>query len=126
MPRETRKILLVEDDREQAYLFVSVLGLSGYDVVTELNAEAALARLAEDGFDLVLVDWDLPGMMGDALIAEVKTRHPGVKTVLFSNHANIEPVARAVGADAWMLKIEGIVRLREIIKELVPLATDRA
>jgi two-component system phosphate regulon response regulator PhoB len=110
---------LVEDDREQASLFASVLTMSGYEVVTELTAETALPRIIENGFALVLVDWDLPGMKGDDLITAVKAHNPCVKTVLFSNHANIEPAARGVGADAWMLKTEGILRLREIVTELL-------
>lgn len=114
------KILLVEDDREQASLFASVLTMSGSDVVTELNAETALVRMAAEGFDLVLVDWDLPGMKGDVLITKVKAQYPGVKTVLFSNHAHVGQIAQACGADAWMLKTEGVLRLREIIAGLMP------
>lgn len=114
-----QRILLVEDDPEQADLFARVLTLKGYDVVTALDSEAALARLREGTFDLVLLDWDLPGIKGDAFIYLLKVEHPQLKTMLFSNHADIAEAARASGADAWMVKSDGIAKLREIIGELL-------
>lgn len=114
-----KRILLVEDDPEQADLFARVLTMKGYDVVTVLDAESALERLREQTFDLVLLDWDLPGIKGDAFIYLLKVEYPDVKTMLFSNHIDIAETARASGADAWMVKSEGIVRLREIIGELL-------
>ena len=112
-------ILLVEDDPEQAVLFRQVLTLAGYDVVTAPDAETAAGQVAAADFDLLLVDWDLPGMRGDEFIAEMKRRHPGVKTVLYSNHTHVDEAARASGADAWLRKSEGIVHLRAVIAGLL-------
>lgn len=115
-----RRILLVEDDREQAALFAQVLSMSWYNVVTVATAEAALEQLATSPFDLLLSDWDLPEMKGDALIAVVKTQYPAMRTVLFSNHTTVDQACAICGADAWFRKIEGIVKLREIINALLP------
>lgn len=115
----TARILMVEDDPEQAVLFRQVLKLAGYDVVTVPDAETAADQAAASGFDLLLVDWDLPGMKGDEFIAEVKRRHPGMKTVLYSNHTHVDEAARASGADAWLCKGEGIVHLRAVIAGLL-------
>jgi len=114
-------ILLVEDDHDQALLFSRVLEMVGYQVVTAATAEEGVTQLADAPFDLLLADWDLPGaMQGDALIALVRADFSGVKTVLFSNHAEVKTVAQACGADAWLRKYEGISRLREVVAELVP------
>lgn len=112
-------ILLVEDDPAQANLFTTVLQMKGYEVVSFADADAALACMADRTFSLVLVDWDLPGMKGDTFITLVAARYPAVKSVLFSNHATVGEVARACNADAWMLKSDGILRLREIIAGLL-------
>ena len=114
------RILLVEDDKDQADLYQSVLTMAGYDVTATYDAETALARLADSAFDLTLVDWDLPGMKGDAFITQVRERDPRVKTILFSNHFDVDDAARACHADAWMLKSDGIRRLRETIAQLLP------
>ncbi len=113
------RILLVEDDPAQANLFSSVLIMKGYEVVSVFDADAALARMSESAFDLVLVDWDLPGMKGDTFICMVAAHYPGVKSVLFSNHSTVNKAAQTCNADAWMLKSEGIFRLREIIAGLL-------
>jgi len=113
------RILLVEDDPEQADLFARALVISGYDVETALDAGAALALLREGAFDLMLLDWDLPGIKGDALIYLLKVEFPALKTMLFSNHTDIVEIGRISGADAWMMKSDGIHRLREIIAGLL-------
>jgi DNA-binding NtrC family response regulator len=114
------KILLVEDDPEQAILFAQVLQMSGYEVVSVLTAEAAQARLAEGSFALLLADWDLPGgMQGDALILWAKAHDPGIKTILFSNHPQVDEIATACGADAAFRKTEGILKMRQLVSNLL-------
>lgn len=113
-------ILLVEDDPEQALLFSQVLKAAGYKVVSVLAAEEALAVLETSSFALLLADWSLPTMKGDELVRVAKTRYPAMKTILFSNHSDVDKAAEAVGADAWLRKIEGISRLRQTIRQLLP------
>lgn len=110
------KILLVEDDWDQAVLFARVLETSGHTVVAAATAEEAQARLAAESFDLLLADWDLGGgMNGDALICWAKTRYPGMKTILFSNHLEVNEIAAACGADAALRKVDGIGPLRRLV-----------
>ncbi|HEY3417817.1 MAG TPA: response regulator [Armatimonadota bacterium] len=112
-------ILMVEDDPDQAKLFTQLLTLSGYQVDTMPDAGTALARIAETVPDLILVDWDLPEIKGDAFISETKRRYPDVRSILFSNHTHVDEAARACGADGWFRKSDDIFHLREIIKGLV-------
>lgn len=120
------RILLVEDDPDQARLFSKVLKAAGYDIVTVTTAEAAREALEADGFALLLTDWDLPAIQGDTLIQQAQAMAPEMPTVLFSNHANVDEAATAVHASAWFRKIEGIVRLRQIIQTLLPQRSNHA
>jgi CheY-like chemotaxis protein len=113
------RILMVEDDAEQAALYANVLRAAGYDVVVAENAATAVGRLTEDTFDLALVDWDLPEMCGDDLIRKIRLEYPDIKTVLFSNHNEVDVLAASSGADAWLRKTEGILRLRQVIAEVL-------
>jgi two-component system phosphate regulon response regulator PhoB len=117
---QPHRVLLVEDDREQAMLFAQVLKLAGYEVVTTVTAEEALEKLATARFALLLADWDLPGVKGDTLITSVKTTYPTMKSVLYSNHHNVNDVCHVCGADAWFRKTDSITSLRRIITELLP------
>lgn len=113
------KILLVEDDYEQALLFSRVLAASGYAVIDTATAEEARVKLAAEPFDLLLADWDLGGgMNGDALISWAKTRYPGLKSILFSNHLEVDEIAKACGADAAFRKVDGIAPLRQLVSRL--------
>lgn len=114
------RILLVEDDPEQAMLFSKVLRKSGFAVDIVATAEEAQQSLATATYTMLLADWSLPGMQGDALITQAKARHAGMKTILYSNHANVDQAAAAVRADAWFRKIDGVARLRQLIAELLP------
>ncbi|MHB9024082.1 MAG: response regulator [Armatimonadota bacterium] len=109
------RILLVEDDPEQALLFGQVLRSFGYDVDTVTTAEEAQEHLEASPFDLLLADWQLPLMKGDALITLVKSQHPEIGTILFSNHTNVRQAAELAGADAWLRKFEGIDELRRLV-----------
>jgi DNA-binding NtrC family response regulator len=37
---------------------------------------------------LILTDWLMPGIKGDALVAEAKSRHPDIKCILISGQAS--------------------------------------
>lgn len=119
-----QRILLVEDDQDQASLFHDVLAMVGYDVVISYDAEAALTYLAERDFDLLLADWDLPGVKGNILVCQAKAAYPAMKTLLYSNHADVNIAANACRADAWIRKTEGILRLREVVNGLLQRAND--
>ncbi len=61
---EQNRILVVDDQREILDLTATVLGGEGYSVVTAGSGRDALRRLAEDPFDLVLLDINMPGIDG--------------------------------------------------------------
>ena len=62
----------------------------------ESGAEALVA-LAERPFDAVVSDMRMPGMDGAELLAEVRTRYPGIVRVILSGYSELEAVMRTVG-----------------------------
>ena len=61
------KLLLAEDDLLQRKVLERVLSRSGYDVQTVSGGEEALMRILEGAFQILITDWDMPGMDGAAL-----------------------------------------------------------
>jgi DNA-binding NtrC family response regulator len=113
-----RRILLVEDDPDQCLLYRILLTQANYEVVDVPDGEQALLSLQnEQGFGLLLADWGLPGIQGDALIELVKARYRPIRTVLMSNHPDIREVARNCGADAGFFKLS-ITRLPQLVDKL--------
>ncbi|HEY3416066.1 MAG TPA: response regulator [Armatimonadota bacterium] len=115
----SRLILLIEDDIEQAYLFVDELKMHNFTVTAVTTAEEALATLATTSFALALVDLQLPDLSGDALITRMKAHDPGMKTILFSNNTRVQHTAAACGADAAFRKLDSIFELGAIVTRVL-------
>jgi two-component system, sensor histidine kinase and response regulator len=66
------RILLVDHRPEHMRQPVLRLQLEGYDVAEAPTAEDGLAMLREGGFDLVLLDAELPGTDGWAVLKQIR------------------------------------------------------
>jgi class 3 adenylate cyclase/CheY-like chemotaxis protein len=58
------KVLVVDDTPHNVKLLADLLAVKGYDVATAVNGEEALAKVAADPPDLVLLDVMMPGLSG--------------------------------------------------------------
>jgi two-component system phosphate regulon response regulator PhoB len=67
-------ILVVEDDPLVRDLLSAVLTDEGYDVMAAETGEQALAAIGTIWPDLLTLDLDLPGIAGDAILAELRRR----------------------------------------------------
>lgn len=70
MPR--RRVLLVEDSPTQAERLRSLIAAEDLDIISVQTAEAALELLKQQGADLVLLDFHLPGMNGNEFCREIR------------------------------------------------------
>src|SRR5262245_17685833 len=61
------RILVVEDEDELADFLVRGLGEEGFVVERAADGRDGLARLVGESWDLVLLDWRLPGVDGLSL-----------------------------------------------------------
>jgi len=66
------KILVVDDTPANVKLLVDVLDMSGYSAAAATNGAEALAKIAEDPPDLVLLDIMMPGMSGYEVCKRVR------------------------------------------------------
>lgn len=89
LPRETPRILLVEDDPVSArFLFESATGLPAQVVLAKTRAEALVAAISAP-FDLLLLDANLPDGSGIQLLQEL--RQQGINTAALAHTADCNP-----------------------------------
>jgi two-component system, cell cycle response regulator len=88
------RLLLVEDEPTQQMTMERLLTNAGYDVEIVGDGEQALAKVKSAQFDLLLTDWELPGMDGATLCRLVREAQlPSIYILLLTSHS---AVARAV------------------------------
>jgi len=106
MNTETGKILVVDDDADMRGLLSDVLESDGYRVGTAESGEKALQALAEEQYDLVLTDLRMKGMLGTALLSEIKHRYPDTGVILMTAFGTVESAIEAMkgGAMDYLIK----------------------
>jgi CheY-like chemotaxis protein len=77
-------LIYVDDDLLRLEAVSARLGLLGYEVLTATNGTDALAIFSGSRVDLAVIDYYMPGMCGDMLAMEMKSRKPDVPVIIFS------------------------------------------
>jgi DNA-binding NtrC family response regulator len=89
-------------------------------LTTESNPAAALARLGDEEFDIVLADCRMPGLGGVALLTEARKRHPRTVRLLMIGHADMRGSAASLneaGIFRFVAKPWGAPELRQAIAD---------
>ncbi len=91
----------------------------GWRVAGEaVDAQALLDRIRDGCPDLVLVDWELPGMPAEELLATIRRACPDLRVIFMSNKDELREVALRAGADIFAYKADPPERLLQLIREL--------
>ena len=90
------RLLIVDDDPLVRELHSRVLSLAGYEVVTAENGADALERLAEEPFDLVLTDRNMPTLSGVNIVLALRSAGSRIPVVMVSGSVGSRPLPPAV------------------------------
>jgi DNA-binding NtrC family response regulator len=93
-------ILVVEDGRSQRELLRDFLRDEGNRVSEAEDGTIALEKVKTGYFDLLLVDYKMPGMDGIQLIEAVKALNPEIDIIMMTAYGTIEAAVRAMKAGA--------------------------
>jgi response regulator RpfG family c-di-GMP phosphodiesterase len=114
------RALLVDDEPANRYLCRRVLEMEGIACGEAPDGLRALEALAGGGYDLVLLDIDMPGASGTEVLRRLRQQPPGphVKVIMLSGRISGDEMARlmAAGADDYLEKPFSVVQLRERVK----------
>ena len=106
---DTKKsILVVEDSVTTRTLEVSILESAGYEVLSAADGQDAYAKLANQGFDLIVTDIQMPYMDGFTFTKKVKSdpHYQHIPVILLTSLESPAEKKRGVevGADAYIVK----------------------
>ena len=95
-----RRILIVDDEPLIRWSLAERLRVDGYDIVEAGTATEAI-ELAEQGFDLVLLDFRLPDGDGLSVLRAVRDLDPDTLVIMLTAHTIIETVVEAMRTGAF-------------------------
>jgi putative two-component system response regulator len=130
--RKSARILVVDDNRENAILTRELLHTDGYEVQTADNAARAEALIRENPPDLILLDVVMPGKSGIELCRELKNNPETrlIPVVMVTGLTDRDDKIRAIeaGADDFLNKpifpeemfarVKSLLKLKEFTDEL--------
>lgn len=117
MPSENCKILIVDDDPAFRRALQTSLAASGFDVSEARNGEEALIVLRDKPGDIVLLDFNMPGMGGIETCRKIRNLSSRIGILMVTVRDTEEDKVQALeaGADDFVTKP---YRLREMVARL--------
>lgn len=121
MPART-KILIVEDDAKIARAIRTGLEMEGYEAPVARTGDEGLSRLSSESFDLVVLDWMLPGLDGIEILRSLRGRSGRPPVLLLTARDTVEDRVLGLdsGADDYLVKpfafAELLARLRALLR----------
>jgi DNA-binding NtrC family response regulator len=106
MPDTTKHLLLVEDEAPLRQAIAEQLSDRGYHVEQAESGEAAIARLADFAFDIIVTDLRLPGVDGSAVIEAAVARYPDIIAIVVTGYGTVKDAVEAIkrGASDFVSK----------------------
>ncbi len=115
MPKK-RTVLIIDDDKAISGLLLDVLRSQGFEVCRCDNGASALALSQEKCFDIIVTDYDMPGMNGADIAKSLRFQRPG-SFIIGISAAHKEEDFLEAGADAFLKKPFSFKKLIEMINE---------
>jgi PAS domain S-box-containing protein len=103
-PRTSSRVLLVDDDVEVRTSIADMLGMMGHTCVEASGGHEALTILGREQFDLMLVDFAMPGMDGATVARRAREGAPGMRIAMMSGYADLEAIEAALGPGEVLLR----------------------
>jgi DNA-binding NtrC family response regulator len=79
----------VDDSRVLLSLYKSVFESLGFEVLATSSPEEALLHVSSDAADMAVLDYNMPGMVGEMLASMMKAQAPGLPVILYSGSSRI-------------------------------------
>ncbi len=121
--RDTKKILIVDDNADVITTYRVVLERMGYGVDVARDGNECLEIIERQPPDLVLLDVLLPGLSGSEVCRKIKetarTSELPVVAITASLAADTRERMQEVGADAFLLKPIAVSDLNNVVKKFL-------
>lgn len=112
-------ILVVDDDRLVRRFMVESLRGMGHEVKDAPEGTTALQLLDQLRFDLLLVDYAMPGMNGAEVARAALEKQPHIRILVVSGYADSAALAAALGSASQLRKPFDLAELRAAVTQIL-------
>jgi DNA-binding response OmpR family regulator len=98
---------VLDDDKAQTELVAKLLAEVGHHCDVFHHGRTLLSRLRQDTYDLLVIDWNMPGMTGIEVLETVRQgQHGSLPVLMLTSRADDADVVTglAAGADDYVVK----------------------
>ncbi len=81
-----KQILVIEDNRETAFVLREYFQDNGFEAEVAVNGKEAIEKFRKNTFDIVLTDFKLPDIDGQAVITKFRETRPDLKVIFLTAH----------------------------------------
>ncbi|PYR25779.1 MAG: DNA-binding response regulator, partial [Acidobacteria bacterium] len=96
MSDSSKHILLVEDEAPLRQAVAEQLTDRGYQVEQADSGEAAVARLSDFAFDIIITDLRLPGLDGSTVLEAAVKRYPDIIAIVVTGFGTVKDAVEAI------------------------------
>ena len=115
------KMLIIDDEEIVLKSCRKIFEAEGFAVVTTTNPQEGLKLVSESTFDVILVDWMMPGFDGMDVVEEIDKRSPNSAVVMISGYPSVGRATEAMkrGAMDYVSKPFRPEEIIEVVKKAV-------
>jgi DNA-binding response OmpR family regulator len=122
MNKNNLRLLLVDDEEEFASTLAHRLQIRGYPTGVAVDGEEALNLLANNIYDVMVLDLMLPGLSGLDVLQQVKQQYPDLPVIMLTGQGSTREglAGMRFGAFDFLMKPVDLDELITKITEAVP------
>jgi len=113
------KMLIIDDEEIVLKSCRKIFEAEGFNVITTINPQEGLKLVSESHFDVILVDWMMPGFDGMDVVEEIDKRSPNSTVVMISGYPSVGRATEAMkrGAMDYLAKPFRPEEVVEVVKK---------
>lgn len=117
-----KKVLVVDDMTAIRQVIMAHLKSVGCEPLGVSNGRVALDLLARRPFDLVLSDWNMPGMDGTQLVAAIRAKNKTIPIVMVTAEGDpkLLQALREIGINGYIIKPFKPQALLKLLHKIFP------
>jgi DNA-binding NtrC family response regulator len=121
------RVLIVDDEERFRTTMCKLLSVKGLYASTAGSGQEALEKIAQETFDVLILDIRMPDMGGLEVLSEVKKIDPSVEVIIMTGYASVDTAREIMkfGAYDYLLKPYDTDQLLEKIENAYERRTTR-